>query len=456
MCEMGAAMTTKIVAFASLLTFSTLAFAQPDYAKLASALYPNNQEDQAFTSKFFEIVEAHKIADPLLEGKGPSIREYSIDKIKFAFITNIQNTTVDLIFFNWKLPVFQGLELNKSLSDFYGSNVFIMKNVNRKSIASQGKDRSQLTNFSYMFGANYMKKQIMKDAPPNYKVPEQYLNFKPNPEYMDRSAPLRQTLDARTLVILSPSKNVFFDGFGISAETRPFMEASFAKNGGFQNVTMGMMVHEMFHIKEGEDQVNGLAVKRKVNEDRKEIVKQLQADTYLRSLIATYVRIVFSIGDSLKNKNVGAVELGQIADLKTVITELKNAYPEAWKFIWNYEYTEGFAEYAAAYSMIQVGVTTFNQKIDLEKADASNNFAYRTGTLGGLYLSRRLHQMPFSNNEDHKESVWEIILRLTSTKSGSEYSDQLISKYLNVPGVDGDNEVKRVIEYLISTVMEVK
>lgn len=449
-------MTTKIVAFASLLTFSTLAFAQPDYAKLTSALYPNNKEDQAFTAKFFEIVEAHKTADPLLEGKGPSIKEYSVDKIKFAFITNIQDTTVDLVVFNWKLPVFQGLELEKSISDFYGSNVYIMKNVNRKSIASQGKDRSQLTNFSYMFGANYTEKQIKKDAPPDYKVPEQYLNFKPNPEYMDRSTPLRQTLDAQTLVMLSPSKKVFFDGFGIPVETRPFMEASFAKNGGFQNMIMGMMVHEMFHVKEGEDQVNGLALKRKINENRKEIVNQLQADAQLRSLMATYVRIVFSIGDSLKNQTVSATELEQLADLQTVITELKNTYPEVWKFVWNYEYTEGFAEYVSAYSMIQVGVTTFSQKIDLEKGDASNNFAYRTGTLGGLYLSSRLHQMPFSNNEDHKESVWEIILRLTNSKDSGQSSDQLVSKYLNVTGVDGDNEVKRVIDYLISTVMEVK
>lgn len=453
---MGASMTTKIVAFASLLTFSTFAFAQADYAKLTSALYPNSQEDQAFTSKFFEIVEAHKTADPLLEGKGPSIREYSLDKIKFAFITNIKETTVDLVFFNWKLPVFQGLELNKSLSEFYGSNVYVMKDVNIKSIASQGKDRSQLTNFSYMLGANTMERQILKDAPPGYKVPEQYLNWKPNPEYMDRSTPLRQTLDINTLVILSPNKNVFFDGMGISEATRPFMEAHFAKNGGFQNVVMGVMTHEMFHAKEGEDQINGFSTRRKLNEDRKEIVNQLQADTHLRSLMATYVRIVFSIGDSLKNKNVGAVETEQLADLKTVISEFKNTYPEVWKFIWNYEYTEGFAEYASAYSMIQVGVTTFSQKIDLEKADVSNNFAYRTGTLGGLYLSSRLRQMPFSNNEDHKESVWEIILRLTDAKAGVRSSDQLVSKYLNVPGVDGDNEVKRVIDYLISTVMEVK
>lgn len=449
-------MKTKTVAFVSLFTFSTIAFAQPDYAKLTSALYPNNQEDQAFTSKFFEIVEAHKTADPLLEGRGPSIHEYSIDKIKFSFITNVTEKTVDLVLFNWTLPTFEGLALNKTLSDLYGSNVYVMKNVNRKSIASQGKDRSQLTNFSYMFGANYMEKQIKKDAPPGFKVPEQYLNWKPNPEYMDRSTPLRQVLDAKVLVMLSPSKQMFFEGMGIPETSRPFVEAQFAKNGGFQNMIMGMMVHEMFHVKEGEDQVNSFATRRKINEDRKEIVKQLQTDARLQSLMATYVKIVFSIGDSLKNKTVNAYELEQLADLKAIIAEFITNYPEVWKFIWNYEYTEGFAEYVSAYSMIQAGVTTFDQKIDLEKGDGSNNFAYRTGTLGGLYLNSRLQQMPFANNEDHQESVWEIVLRLTNTKANEQSSDQMISKYQNTPGIDGDNEVKRVIDYLVSTVMEIK
>lgn len=449
-------MKAKIIAIIGLLSFSSIALAQPDYNNLAATLYPTNQEDQAFIEKFFEIVEAHKTADPLLEGRGPSIKEYSIDKIKFSFITNITDKTVDLIFFNWKLPIFQGLELNQRLTDLYGSNVYMMKNVNRKSIASQGQDRSQLTNFSYMLGANTMEKQIKKDAPPGYQVPEQYLNWKPNPEYMDRSTPLRQTLDANTLVMLSPNKQVFLEGMGVPKSSWPFMEAHFAKNGGFQNVVMGMMVHEMFHVKEGQDQVNGLSIRRKVDENRKEIIEQLQKDAYLRDLMATYVRIVFSIGDSLKDQKISAVELEKLADLKSIISEMKKNYSESWKFIWNYEYTEGFAEYVSAYSMIQVGVTTFAQKIDLEKADVSNNFAYRTGALGGLYLVTRLHQMPFTNNEDHKESLWEIILRLAKVNSGNQSVNHLISKYQNIPGVDGSDEVKRVVDYLISTVQEIK
>lgn len=446
---------TKIVTFFVVLTSSVIATATPNYSAISQKLYPNNAEDKAFISKFFDVLEAHKTQDPLLEGKGPSIHEYSIDKIKFSLITNITPTTVDLVFFNWTLPVFQGLEPQKELSDLYGSNVYIMKNVNRKSIASQGQDRSQLTNFSYMLGANTMEQQIKKDAPAGYQVPEQYLNWKPNPEYMDRSTPLRQTLNINTLVMLSPNKDVFFDGMGVSSASRPFMEGHFAKNGGFQNMIMGMMVHEMFHVKEGEDQVNGLSTRRKINEDRKEIVKQLQADARLRSLMATYVKIVFSIGDNLKKSSVSATELELLADLNTIITELKGNYSESWKFIWNYEYTEGFAEYASAYSMVQGGIVTLDQKIDLEKADVSNNFAYRTGAIGGLYLANRIQEMPFKNQEDHRESLWQIILRKSQVNASNTSSNDLVAKYSNV-AIDGDDEVKRVIDYLISTVMDIK
>jgi hypothetical protein len=331
-----------------------------------------------------------------------------------------------------------------------------MKNVSKKSIASQGKGRSQLTNFSYIFGANYMEKQIKKDAPAGFQVPEQFRDFKPHPEYMDRSAPLRQALDAQILVLLSPSKAVFMDGFGVSEEARPFVEKTIASRGGFENMLMGMMVHEMFHTKQGEDQVNGLALGRKINEDRKELGRQLQADARLRSLLVTYVKIVFSLGDSLKKSNASSAELVQLSDLQVIIGELKSKYPEAWKFVWNYEYTEGFAEYVSAYSMIQVGVTSFQQKIDLEKNDRSNNFAYRTGALGGLYVMKRLQQMPFGRDEDHHESIWEIILRLADITTSEPTLDRVILKYSRVLGVDADEEIKLVRDYLVSTVLEVQ
>ncbi len=288
---------TKIVTFIAILTGSVVALASPNYASLSQKMYPNSAEDQAFVSKFFQIVEAHKTNDPLLEGRGPSINEYSLDKIKFAYMINDTPDTIDLVFFNWTLPLFEGLEMHTDFSKLYGSNVYILKGINKKSVASQGKNRSEVTNFSYIFGAHYMEMQIKKDNP-NYQVPEQILDWKPNPDYMSRSHPLRVMLNTHTLVLLSPSKDLFLKQAGMTEQTKPYFEAMMNKNGGFYNMIMGMMVHEMFHVKEGEDQVNNLANKRKIDEDRKSLVTQLQTDTYLKSLMATYVKIVFTLGEN--------------------------------------------------------------------------------------------------------------------------------------------------------------
>lgn len=445
---------TKFVIFIAALTVSAGALAQPNYPALSSALYPQSKEQQAFTAKFFEIVEAHKTRDPLLEGKGPSVSEYSLDKIKFAFVSDETEQTVDLVFFNWKLATFEGLEIQKDFSDFYGSPVYILRKVSKKAVASQGDNQDQLTNFSYLLGANTMEKQIKLDSP-NAQVPAQFLDWKPHPAYMDRSHPLRKALDANTLVILSPDKELFFKQTGMTEQMRPYFEQVLNSEGGFYNAIMGMMVHEMFHAKEGEDKVNRLAKGRKIDEDRKAIVEQLKRDQNLRRLIGTYIKIVFSIGDKMKG-NFSQAEKDQLSDLKILVSELKSKYSEAWKFIWNYEYTEGFAEYVSTYSMVQVGITTLPQQIDLQKSDNSNNFAYRTGALGGLYLKNRLKTMPFKNNEDHSESIWEIVIRLTQTTSAQASVTGIESKYSSVAGVDEENEINRVVDYLVSTVMDVK
>ncbi|MGZ6479080.1 MAG: hypothetical protein ACXWQE_07250 [Bdellovibrionales bacterium] len=443
---------TKIVALVALLTTSILAFASPNYSTLTSLLYPASSEDQAFVLKFFEIVEAHRKNDPFLGGRGPSINGYSLDKIKFALMVNETAETIDLVFFHWTLPLFDGLELDKSLSALYGSNVYIMRGVNKKLIASQGQNRDELTNFSYILGAHFVEKHLTKDHP-KLPVPQEILDWKPNPEYMEKSHPLRATLDTHTLVLLSPSREVFFKQSGITESTRSYFEEMLKSEGGYDNIVMGMMVHEMFHVKEGEDQTNDLANKREIDEDRTALIAQLQSDAYLKSLLAAYVKIVFSLGDSLKSKSPLAEEDMLLKDLKRVIVELKTKYENGWKFIWNYEYTEGFAEYVSAYSMIQVGITSLDKKIDLEKGNSGNNFTYRTGTFGGLYLANRLHEMPFKNEEDHFESVWEIILRLKQTPISDTSAVDVLAKYDHLP-IDGENEVQRVIDYLVSTVGE--
>jgi hypothetical protein len=222
---------TKFVVFITALTVSVGAFAQQNYSLLSSELYPHSKEQQAVTAKFFEIVEAHKTADPLLDGKGPSIAGYSLDKIKFAFVANETEHTVDLIFFNWKLPLFENLEIQKDFSDLYGSPVYVLRKVNKESIATQGTNHDQLTNFTYLLGANKMEKQLKLDSP-NAQVPVEFLDFKPHPNYMDRSNPLRKALDGNTLAILSPDKELLFKYSGMTEQMRPDFDQILDSLGG--------------------------------------------------------------------------------------------------------------------------------------------------------------------------------------------------------------------------------
>lgn len=413
-------------------------------SEIAQILYPTNIENQEFTSKFFDIVELHKSQDPLLEGKGPSVVNYSLDKIKFAFIANETDLTADLVFFNWTLPVFGGLMESPELSRAYGSTVYVLRGINKKLVATQGENNDELTNFSYVFGSGYMEAQI-KNGNPDMQVPQELLDWKPHPDAMDRNHPLRKTLGTQVLTLLSPDKETFFKQARVTESTRGPYEAYLETRGGFKNVIMGMMVHEMYHVKEGEDGVNGLAVKRVIAEDRKALVAQLQSDTSLRDLYGTYAKIIFSIGDSLKTDNPSPKELEKLSDLNLVVSHIQANYSNAWSFIWDYEYTEGFAEYVSAYSMIQVGVTSFSEQIDLQKSD-SNNFAYRTGAIGGLYLATRLKELPFDNQEDHRKSIWELVLDRVELPSSTSSLEDIKEKYASYD-LDVDTEIGLVTDY---------
>lgn len=334
------------------------------------------------------------------------------------------------------------------ISKEYGSPVSILRGVDKRSLATQGKSRQILTNFSYLHGARFWESLFTNTA---METPTDIAAWEPHPDYMKLSHPLRAALDTNVLVLLSPSKDLFFQQMGATDQTQSFFESYVESLGGYFNVILGMMVHEIYHVKESDDKANGRAFERKVDEDRKTLINNLTSDSQLKDLYLTYAKIVFSLGDQLKQP-LSENEANLLQDLTVVIRELKSKYPNAWNYIWSYEYTEGFAEYVSAFSMIQVGVTSLDAQIDLQKAD-HNNLAYRTGAIGGLYLALRLKKMPFDKNQDHTQSLWEIILSLTNHSQANTDIAKVIEKYAPYP-MNGDLEIQQVIEYLTSTVME--
>ncbi len=437
----------KYLLISILFFVSAFAQAEPDYKKAVEILYPQSTDDQSFMQKLFDIVEIHKTQDPLMGGKGPSVTGFGLNKQPIAFIINEREKLIDLVLINWNLPVFSGLDIHSDLSEAIAAKAYILKNIDKKSVATQGENHDELANFSYINGSNFMEKQIKADNP-DMIISEEFLNWKPHPDYMDKAHPLRVALDGLTLTLLNPSKEKFFDIYASLSDVNA-MEALLESQGGYLNTILGMMVHEAFHVKEGNDNMLQNVARRSIDIDRKKLVEQLQSDNKLKALFASYINIVFSIGDSIGGSSQPNLSL--MADLQVVIDEIKDKYSDAWKFIWDFEYTEGFAEYVSAQSMVAAGITSLPKQIEFQKTDPSNNFAYRTGSIGGLYLYYQLKSMPFSNDESLTMSVWEIIISQQAVPKSDYKIDEIVERN-STSSIDLNSEIDRVVEYLISTV----
>jgi len=252
------------------------------------------------------------------------------------------------------------------------------------------------------------------------------------------------------LPVYSPSKELFYRTYGITPELRPDYEQYMLTRGGFEAMFLGMMVHETYHVREGEDAVRGLVKKRGIPEDRGQVRKDLASDPVLRSLIGSYARIVFAISDD----SGPATRDEKLADLAATIAHLKVQSPATWNFIWDYEYVEGFAEYVSASSMVNIGHHSLAQEIALQKTDTANNFVYRTGTLGGFALASQGAPLPFAERQDHRSSLWELVIAREGVSPSSISAESLETKYVSIP-FDLDQEIGLVTEYLISTMKEV-
>jgi len=222
-----------------------------------------------------------------------------------------------------------------------------------------------------------------------------------------------------------------------------------AKSGGFLGTLLGMVVHEMYHIKDGdtfEDKTDGI----EVHADRKKVLEELETEE-AQKLYITYKDIVFKLGDNLANKEKNKTLL---EDLSVTIKTLKEKYSNAWEFIWEYEYTEGFAEYASAQSLVASLVLTLEEQIHYQKTSISNNFAYRTGAIAGLYMYYSLKDLPFSLGEHKSMGSWEIILSKENIQTPTTSIESIYEKYK--PNLSEGNlaEIESVKEYLISTVQE--
>ena len=414
--------------------------------KIASSLY-QNVENQTFVSKFFKIVATHRYKDPFLKGRGPTVSGYNLNKIPFAFMINDKDETVDLVIFNSDFSLFEGLFLDQKLTALYGSNVFIYKNVPKASIATQGEDNSELSNFSYLWGADYFSATISvltagKEIPITDSV-----EFNINPSYMKTNHPLRKALGKTSLALYSPKKDFLFNQFNSSID-EVIWDGLMDRMGGFDFSMLLMMVHETYHMKEGIDTAGGLnGLPYEGNDTFATVSMNIQNQQEVRSLLITYTRIIFAISNALTEKHSETNEKILLSDLTKVISTLRLKHPIVWDFIRNYEYAEGFAEYVAAHSLVESKIISLKKMIEHEQFISPNNLTYRTGALGGLYLSQKLNQMPFHHINKPSKGVWEIILELEKIQSTPSPIEIVIERYTSHPPIDEKTEIDNILDY---------
>lgn len=408
---------------------------------LAHLLYPRGDDEVIkFTTAFFNVLVNHKVSGPFLGMKGPSGVQYSLDKNKFAFLVNDNDETADLVVFNWLTEPADGFEIHTELSVTYGSRVYVFKGLRKKQIIT-----SPALNFSYILGSDYIETQLLNSGMD--VVPNSFKNFKPQPNYLDRNHSLRTAIGQGSLPLFSPKQEYIFNV--VPHDVRSFFEETLQAQGGYIYKILGMILHETYHLVEGEAGVKKLISAREIHEDRAKVVGLLKTSEEVQSLVAAYIKIVFSIADNFANANVTETDLAKLVDLKSIIKVLKVEFPEVWNIIWIYEYAEGFAEYVAAESLISTSVISIQDNVSFEKADG-NSFPYRTGTFAGLFMRFKLGKILFSNDNDHIFSPWELIINNFEELVSEDSVEGTINKYANYP-INAEDEILEIIEYLNSS-----
>ncbi len=405
---------------------------------LARLLYPEgDKETIALTASFFQVLTNHKTNDPFLGMKGPSGIEYALNKNKFAFIINDFDELADLAIFNWGSEPANGFEIASELSEVYGSTVYFFKGLRQQNIIT-----SPALNFSYILGSDYIESQLLNSGMD--VVTESFKDFKPHPNYLEKTHRLREAIGDGSMPLFSPKREYIFNI--VPPEVKASFEEALLAQGGLIYKILGMWLHETYHVVEGEAGVKREIPTRVIPEDDAKALNLLENSKEVQILVNTYIKIIFSLAEHLTNENITETDLVMLRDLKLIIDLLKSNYPEVWNIIWTYEYTEGFAEYVSSESLISAGLISLLDNVRFEKADG-NSFPYRTGTFAGHFMRFKLRKMLFNNLQDHFFSPWELIIKDLVSTGAITPLNGIIKKY-NGYLTDANLEIDKLIEYL--------
>lgn len=412
---------------------STNLIGEPGLKILARELYPSDFFAQEIFIGLIKIMNLHKTKDPFLGGKAPGFSGFGMDRLPLGFYFNTTEDTTSLLLVNLVNEHSNDIETRDDWAKTIGFPLSIFRDIPLEAIATQQKgEKLELKSFfSYLVGADISIYDI--EGNENY----------PHAKYLARSHPLRKAIGKKMAPLVAPMKSWQID-FSLLPDLLKL-------HGSLQNKIISLIVHESFHIHDSNERI-GNSFDLNLGVEPNEII-QASKNTRFKKLIYGYFYAISSIMKASKNSDNDLINnkvlRKELALLKELIKALKAEFPHAYQAYIFEEYSEGFAEYSAAQTMVDASLRSYEEQIKIEVQDEENSIFYRTGALGGMFMRTTVKTLPWSASEGKgydKQSVWEKLLdALLSDQTGP--SKKEINQFL-------DSLDKKAIELELSRIPE--
>jgi hypothetical protein len=375
--------------------------------KTAACIYPE-KNDSFFFASYLELLKEHGQGnDPFDGGNGVFVRKFSLAERPVIFLINEDATYVDLLILNWDRSSFEGQEPYLDCQFGMDLKMTTLKKVPKKSLATQGANDDILSNFSYINGNYYFI---------NYNFDVHSTSFLPP------THPIRVALNADSIPMFHPSEQKMKDLVG----NDEYYSVMFPDYKTFFDSTFSLILHEAYHTFDGNDKIS---IKSDIDKKKTSIViEALSANHQLNKLLIAYVSLVKSASQNQDDL------LQKVKAIAIALEAMEKIEPYLVEMIRSYEYTEGFAEYVASYSMVQMKHRTWEENwIHQWQKDTSNAFFYKTGAFGGLVLKQHLHFKNWEKISISSETIWQFIANEYAVEISRESGQQLLEEVLSQP-----------------------
>ena len=365
--------------------------------------------------KLIEAIRAQRALTPYRGQEGPRTVDYDLSKAPIGVVYNLKSKSGDLLLFNWPKGKSEGITEDSSLSQLLGEPVYSFKGLSREAIAH---GQTNLWTSSTIFGAQSFR----GDTDPFEKS-------------ISTKHVLRQGLGSETMPLLIPSMIAAYPDALLEA-TDPIQKSA--------NAFLGMMTF-LRETHRSRQTASGSTDKKYSSsgadsETLKSAVNRLKSSTRFTREALTLLQLGAAAVSAADGDKTAA------RALFTRVLALRSSYPEAWQVYSDDEFNEGFADFAAYQTAIDLGWITEKDAVDQILEDGSS-LSHRTGALAGLYMVKNSIHVAWKHSPTQMPSAWEQILTTENVGTITEPQFRAYMKTLPVPVTDTiTEENKRLVK----------